>query len=116
MRKYMTLRKKMIGVAVVIAGGSLFQSNCINTVASLPICGGVLTFCSPADQMNALFPFLETPDFDSDPSCTIPLGCGDGNLSPAGGDDFPGGGQSDQPSDDQGGGAAGGGEGGGGGI
>ncbi len=118
MRKYLILRKKMIACAVVVAGGSLFQSNCINTVASLPICGGVLTFCSPADQLNALFPFLETPDYNSDPSCTIPLGCGgqppDGSdlLPPAGG---PGGVGSDPPEDDQGGGAAGGGGAGGGG-
>lgn len=114
MRKYFDLRKKMIGLAVVIAGGSLLGSNCINTVASLPICGGVLTFCAPADQINLLWPMLETPDFDADPSCTIPLGCGDGDLLPPPGG-FPGGDAPDQPSDNQGGGAAGGGAGGGGG-
>ncbi len=118
MRNYLNLRNKMIGLTVVVAGGSLFASNCINTVASLPICGGVLTFCTPADQLNALWPMLETPDFNSDPSCTIPLGCGDGSLLDDPNDDgvvFPGGDAPEQPADDQGGGAAGGGAGGGGG-
>ena len=112
MRKYCDLRKKMIGLPIVIAGGSLFGSTCTNTVASLPICGGVLTFCTPADQINALWPLLETPDFDADPSCTIPLGCGDGDLlpPPAG---FPGGDAPDQPSDSEGGNIGGGGGGGG---
>jgi len=105
----------MIGLTVVIAGGSLFGSNCINTVASLPICGSVLTFCTPADQLNVLWPLLETPDFDADPSCTIPLGCGDGDLFDVP-DGFPGGDAPDDPSDDQGGGAGGAGGGGGGGI
>lgn len=120
MRKHKSIRRKLVGLGLLAAGSSLFANNCINFAASLPICGGVLTFCSPADQINLLWPLLQTPDFNADPSCTIPLGCGDGDLFdvPPG---FPGGDAPAQPSDGQGGiggggGAGGGGGGGGGGV
>jgi hypothetical protein len=47
----------------------------MNTVASLPLCGTLLTWCTPMDQLNLFYPLLQTPDFQTDPSCTIPLGC-----------------------------------------
>ncbi len=115
MKPHRKLRKVLIGVSTVLAGGTLLANGCMNTLASLNLCGTVLTFCTPADQLNLFFPMLEVPDFATDPSCTIPLGCGDGDLFgniPPG---FPGGDEPDQPSDDQGGGAGGGGGGGGGG-
>lgn len=107
----------MVGFTMLAAGGSLFANNCINMAASLPICGGLLTFCSPVDQINLLWPLLETPDFSADPSCTIPLGCGDGdeNFFPDAPAGLPGGGLPDNPEDDQGGGLGGGGGAGGGG-
>lgn len=111
MRRYKFLSKTLLSISLVLAGGAVFSNGCINTVASLPICGGILTFCTPGDQLTMLWPLLETPDFNTDPSCTIPYGCDSTDLfGPI--DGAPGGGGSDQPSDDQGGGAGGGGGGG----
>ena len=117
MRNFKFLRRKLLGLTVLAAGGSMFANNCINTVASLPICGAVLTFCTPNDQIRVLYPLLETPDFSSDPSCTIPLGCGEGddNFFGGGGIGGVGGDAPDEPADDQGGGLGGGGGGGAGG-
>ncbi len=115
MRRYKAIRKTALAICAALAFGSMFAGTCINTVASLPICGGLLAFCTPADQVNLLFPILDTPDYNTDASCTIPLGCGPGdiytNIPPG----FPGGDAPDQPADDQGGGLGTGGGGGGGG-
>lgn len=105
----------LMAATAFLAGGTVLQSNCANAIYSLPICGAILTFCTPTDQLNALFPLLETPDFNADPSCTIPLGCSAGNegtfFEPG---QFPGGSLPDQPTDGDSGGASGGGGGGGG--
>lgn len=114
MIRHKSLQRKLVVLGAIVAGGSLYAGACINTLASLPICGGLLTFCTPADQINVLFPYLDTPDFNADPSCTIPLGCGDGDLFNPGG--FPGGDAPDPPQDAQTGTGGGGGGGGGGGI
>jgi hypothetical protein len=94
------LRKVMLSVTAVLAGGTVLSNGCINTLASIPICGTVLTFCTPVDQLNMMFPLLETPDYDTDPSCTIPLGCGGGdiyqNIPPG----FPGGEAPVEPQDE----------------
>lgn len=113
-----TKKKNRIAMAVTaaLAGGTVLQSNCANALYSLPICGGVLTFCTPSDQLNFLFPLLQTPDFRADPSCSIPLGCGDDDIyNIPDGYAGPGGDGANQPTDDQSGGASGG-TGGGGGI
>ena len=109
MRRHKFLTKTLLSVSILLAGGTVLSNGCINTLASLPICGGILTFCTPADQLNLLYPMLEVPDFDTDPSCTIPLGCDSSDLFSGA---APGGGASDQPSDAQGGGLGGGGGGG----
>lgn len=117
MRRWYYKRKNVaIAASMMLAGGTVFQGNCANALFSLPICGGVLTFCTPSDQLNILFPLLTTPDFNSDPTCTIPLGCGGGednffNLPE--GFNPPGGDQPDEPMDDMGGELGGGGGGGG---
>lgn len=108
MRKYLKVRKAIMGAVVALSGGAVFDNGCMNTLASINVCGTVLTFCTPTDQLNLLFPYLEVPDFQTDPSCTIPLGCGDGdiytNIPPGG----PGGTAPNQPTDDTGGGLGGG--------
>ena len=106
MRRYRLLRKIMVSASLLMAGGTVMGNGCVNTVASLPICGGLLAFCDSFDQINFLFPILETPDFRQDPSCTIPLGCGGGDLFDIpinpnpNGPQLPGGGPPDQPVDD----------------
>ena len=109
MKNHKSVRKITLGLTVLLSGSTVFDNGCFNTLASVNVCGTILTFCTPADQINLLFPYLEVPDFDTDPSCTIPLGCGDGdvytNIPPG----LPGGDAPDQPSDDSGGAGGGGG-------
>jgi len=88
-------------LAFLTVGGILLGSTCINTIASLPLCGEILTFCEPVDQIELLFPYFETPDYSADPSCTIPGACGDSDLFEI--DGF-GGNASAPPSDNNGGG------------
>jgi len=76
----MCLKKIMLATSVLLACGTVFS--CVNTISSVNLCGTVFTFCSPADWVNVWYPVLEVPDFNADPSCTIPLGCGDGDLLP----------------------------------
>ncbi len=97
MRNHKRLKKAMLSLTVLLGGSTVMADGCINTLASINICGTVLTFCTPADQLNLLFPYLETPDFETDPSCTIPLGCAGSDIYqniPAG---FPGGSDINQP-------------------
>lgn len=82
MRRSKFLKKCLLSASVLFAGGAVFGSGCANTLASINLCGTVFTFCTPVDQVNLLFPMLDIPDFDVDPSCTIPLGCGDGGVLP----------------------------------
>lgn len=97
-------------MTLVLAGGTLLGGSCINTVASAPLCGTVFPWCTPIDQLNLFYPMLETPDYYSDPSCTIPLGCGDGDLYDVDPDaGYPGGDAPVDPEDDEGGGVGGGG-------
>ncbi len=108
MKRARLIRKMAMVATIALAGGTAFGNGCINTVASVPWCGGLFTWCDPSDQLNLFYPMLETPDFGTDPSCTIPYGCGDGDLFPVADDQqFPGGGAPEEPADAQGGGAAG---------
>lgn len=97
----MRIKKTLLTMTVMLGGGTVMADGCINTLASINLCGTVLTFCTPADQLNLFLPYLELPDFNADPSCTIPLGCGTSDIYqniPAG---FPGGGNVIQPSNSQ---------------
>lgn len=112
MRHQRFWKKALLSVSVVFGGGTAVAGGCLDTLASVNVCGTVLTFCTPADQLNLFFPFLQTPDYFSDPSCTIPLGCAGSDLYqniPLG---FPGGSQITQPTNTQ----TGAGSGGGGGV
>ena len=107
MKKIKRFKKIVISVSAILAGGTVLDNGCFNTLASINVCGTLLTpnVCSPVDQLNLLMPFLEVPDFRADPSCTIPLGC-DGPF----GDDLNlGGSAPEDPQDDTGGGGVGGG-------
>lgn len=121
MRRHTILKKALLGASVLLAGGTVLGNGCMNTLASINLCGTVFTFCTPGDQLSMFWPYLEVPDYRTDPSCTIPMGCG-GQPGGEGGTDLfptipgaPGGSGSEPPTDDQGGGVGGGGGGGGGG-
>jgi hypothetical protein len=115
MRRHRRIKKALLSLSVMLGGGTVMADGCLNTLASINLCGTVLTFCTPADQLNLFLPYLTLPDFNTDPSCTIPLGCGSGDLYtniPAG---FPGGQPPSEPTNSQSG-VGGGGGGAGGGI
>ena len=113
MRKYKILKKALLGVSVLLAGGTVLSNGCMNTVASINLCGTVFTFCTPGDQLSLFWPYLEIPDYQADPSCTIPMGCDGSDLFPSiPGAPGSGGASSAPPSDTQGGGLGGGGGGG----
>ncbi|MCK6457914.1 MAG: hypothetical protein L6Q92_15470 [Phycisphaerae bacterium] len=101
--------RKVALLAAAVSVGSMFNGNCMNLALSITPCGTIfpLTVCTPVDQVNLLFPLLEIPDFRTDPSCTIPLGCDTSDVLPplVGG---PGGGPSDPPTGGTGGGGGGG--------
>src|SRR5438876_969546 len=63
-----------------LGGGTLFAGNngCLNTLLSIQVCGTIVpsTICTPQDQLALEFRFLQVPDFQIDPSCTIPFSCG----------------------------------------
>ncbi len=118
MSKNVKRARKLMIAAAVIGNGVVLGNGCANMLFSISPCGTVVptTICTPADQLNLLFPYLNIPDYRTDPSCTIPFGCGeqgDSDLFPPSGG--PGGGASDPPDQsDSGGGTGGGGTGGGG--
>ncbi|MEE8170731.1 MAG: hypothetical protein V3T70_09300, partial [Phycisphaerae bacterium] len=61
----------------VFGGGVMYATGCTNFLFSINVCGTVLLNCTPEDQLLLVFPFLDVPDFDIDPTCTIPTGCFD---------------------------------------
>ncbi len=98
MRRYKIWKKSMIAMTVLLGGGTVLDGGCLNTLASVNVCGTFFTFCTPADQLNLIFPYLTIPDFKADPSCTIPLGCGANDVYQNISAGFPGGSGITQPS------------------
>ena len=86
-----------MALSIALAGGTVLGNGCINWMASVPVCGTVLTFCTPQDQLNLMYPMLDLPNFNWDPSCTFPMGCGQGDLYPSGGANSTGGGSNGLP-------------------
>jgi len=84
----------------LLVGGTLLGSGCFNTLTSINLCGTVFPWCSPTDQINLFYPVLNTPDYNTDPSCTTPLGCSDSDIY-QNTDGFPGGSGSNAPTEDR---------------
>jgi hypothetical protein len=115
MRRHKLWKKALLSVSVMLGGGTVMADGCLNTLASINLCGTVFTFCTPADQLNLFFPYLEVPDYRADPSCTIPLGCDGSDIYTTIPEGFPGGSGINEPTNSQTGvGGTGGGTGGGG--
>lgn len=72
-----------MGVACALAGGTTFISlpSCEAILTTVNPCATVFAFCD-ANDIDLLF--ADIPDFDLDPTCTIPLlqGCSEGNIFP----------------------------------
>ncbi|MBN1345550.1 MAG: hypothetical protein JXQ73_22850 [Phycisphaerae bacterium] len=73
-------RKHRIAVMLLIVAPliatTFSSSTCMETtLLALNPCGTVLD-CSPADWFSVVWPVVEAPNYDRDPSCTIPFLCG----------------------------------------
>lgn len=57
--------------------GTTFAPGCLETalLAANP-CGTVLSNCTPDQWYALIWPVVTAPDYDRDPSCTIPYLCG----------------------------------------
>jgi hypothetical protein len=86
-------KKFMAGAIAVLSAGSvaaIFPS-CETIATSLNPCGSVFGFCEPNDVVRM---FGSIPDYDIDPTCTLPLfGVESGNQQGGGGGGGGGGGQ-----------------------
>jgi hypothetical protein len=57
--------------------GTVMASGCLETaLLALNPCGTVLKNCTPETWYALVWPVIEAPNYDRDPSCTIPYGCG----------------------------------------
>jgi len=57
--------------------GTTFAPGCLETtLLALNPCGTVLKNCTPEAWYALIWPILEVPDYERDPSCTMPYGCG----------------------------------------
>ena len=74
MARQLGLRILLVGLA--IGCGRLYQQGCYESalLAANP-CGTVLGICTPAAWLRAVFPAITVPNYESDPSCTIPFTC-----------------------------------------
>ncbi len=59
--------------------GCVFQGNCAGAIAQVNPCGSIFStdFCDPV-AFSRLFGDPFQSDFDADPTCVIPFGCGGG--------------------------------------
>ena len=80
MRRY---GRKMILAALAATAGCVYASGCMQTAAlSLNPCGTLFAFCTADDWLRAIDPLVTYPDFELDPSCTMPYQCGDYPIAP----------------------------------
>ena len=66
----------MLMLAPLLAG-TVLSSGCLETalLAANP-CGTIFKNCTPDTWYAVIWPVIEAPNYDKDPSCTIPFGCG----------------------------------------
>jgi len=68
---------RLLLIFLVVTCGRLYQSGCYESVLlGLNPCGTVLAICTPEDWYRAISPALTWPNYELDPSCTIPYSCG----------------------------------------
>jgi len=75
----MTKHRLAVGLLIVapLIAGTTVGMNCLETfLLSVTPCGTVLTNCTPDDWVQMIWPILTVPDYERDPSCTVPYGCG----------------------------------------
>ena len=51
MKRYRLLRKIMVSASLLMAGGTVMGNGCVNTLASLPICGPFILSHEQADEL-----------------------------------------------------------------
>ncbi|RJP33903.1 MAG: hypothetical protein C4547_11615 [Phycisphaerales bacterium] len=90
--RHPVLRHRLAAICTVaLSGGTLFLSlpSCETTLKTLNPCATVFEFCD-ANDIELIF--ADIPDYDLDPTCTIPFltGCSSGNVIPQGNRNFDG--------------------------
>lgn len=75
--------RPVLMTASLLSGGVTFLSipSCETLLTTFNPCGNVFEFCDPNDIPLL---FADVPDYDLDPTCTIPYleGCSAGNIFP----------------------------------
>jgi hypothetical protein len=67
------VRSRAGAMALLVATGAVLPGifpSCETTLTTLNPCGTIFAFCEPEDVYRI---FADVPDFDYDPSCTIPF-------------------------------------------
>ena len=59
MKRKKRLTRVLLSLGCVLGGGTMMANGCMNALASFPICGTLLTFCTPTDQLNLFFPLVK---------------------------------------------------------
>jgi len=68
--------KRVLLAALVLTSGSLFASSCLETfLMAFNPCGTIFAFCTEQDWLRIIDPVITAPNYDVDPSCTIPFRC-----------------------------------------
>ncbi len=78
------LFKRMLTTAALTVSGGLsllWIPSCETVLTTFNPCGNIFAFCDPNDIPLA---FTDVPNFELDPTCTIPYleGCSAGNIFP----------------------------------
>ena len=81
-RTMLRMRRVALVAATVVGGTAFANSGCTNTLLSLTPCGTIVAGCTAGDWANLIYPYLDLPDFDADPACTIPGACAAGSVQP----------------------------------
>ncbi len=77
MRK--TTRRLIAAVLLMLAPlvGTTFAPGCVETaLLAVNPCGTVLENCTPQEWYELIWPIVNAPDYERDPSCSIPYACG----------------------------------------
>lgn len=78
----------LLMIAPLAVGTTLASMGCMETaLMAVNPCGTVFSNCTPDDWYRwIVWPTVTYPDYDRDPSCTIPYACGDwfGNAADMG--------------------------------
>ena len=65
---------RVLGLAIVIVASCLYQGACLSALYGVNPCGTILANCDPTEYEQLFGDYYE-PDYNVDPTCTIPFEC-----------------------------------------